>query len=100
MVVIKYLLFALLVITCLSSAFYSYRSRRTSDPLEKGINGAQMNIFMGIMLIVLSLIFMFIFRGSTVAIIIEALFLVLGAFNVFAGLRNRSYFSRMKSSQT
>ncbi|MWV44026.1 hypothetical protein GRF59_10310 [Paenibacillus sp. HJL G12] len=98
MVVIRYLLFALLVIACICAALYSNRSRRAKDARERGLYGAVTNIFMGIMLVVLALIFMFIFRGSTVAVVIEAVFLVLGAFNIFAGIRNRGYYRRMKSN--
>lgn len=95
---LRYLLFALLVVSCIGAALYSSRSRRAKDARERGIYGAVMNIFMGIMLVVLALIAMFMFRGSTVAVIIEAVFMVLGAFNIFAGIRNRSYFGRMKSN--
>ncbi|MEC0368888.1 YtpI family protein [Paenibacillus chibensis] len=95
--VIRYLLYAVLVIACICAALYSSRSRRSKDARERGLYGATTNIFMGVMLIMLALIFMFIFSGSTVAVIIEAVFLVLGAFNIFAGIRNRGYYSRMKS---
>ncbi|MDR0266855.1 YtpI family protein [Paenibacillus sp.] len=95
---IRYVLFALLVIACICAGLYSSRSRRAKDARERGLYGAVTNIFMGIMLVMLALIFMFIFSGSTVAVIIEAVFLVLGAFNIFAGIRNRSYYSRMKSN--
>lgn len=97
---IRYLLFALLIITCLCSAFYSYRSRRTTDIRLRGIYGSNMNISLGVMLVVLALICMFIFHGSTAGVVVEALFLVMGAFNIFAGLRNRSHFNRMKSSNS
>ncbi|WP_313958095.1 MULTISPECIES: YtpI family protein [Paenibacillus] len=98
--VIRYCLFALLVITCLCSAYNSYRARRSADVRDRGLYGSNMNICLGMMLVVLALICMFIFHGSTVAVVIEGLFLVLGAFNIFAGIRNRGHFSRMKSSDT
>ncbi|MDR9856449.1 MULTISPECIES: YtpI family protein [unclassified Paenibacillus] len=94
---IRYLLFALLVVSCICAALYSSRSRRAKDARERGLYGAVTNIFMGLMLVMLALIAMFMFRGSTVAVIVEAVFLVLGAFNIFAGIRNRGYFHRMKS---
>ncbi len=95
--VIKYILFILLVVTCITSAYYSIRSHRSSDPTDRGLYGAITNILMGIMLMMMSLVFMFIFRGSTLSIVVEALFLVLGAFNIFAGLRNRKYYVYQKS---
>lgn len=40
---------------------------------------------------------MFIFRGSTLNVVIEAVFLLLGLFNIFSGLRSYSYYSRARS---
>jgi hypothetical protein len=51
---------------------------------------------MGSMLVILSLILMFVFTGSTLSVVMEALFLIMGAYNLFAGLRNRSYYARMQ----
>ncbi|MGF7046572.1 hypothetical protein J2T13_001070 [Paenibacillus sp. DS2015] len=96
--VIKYLLFILLIASCATSAYFSLRSRRSSNPTERGMYGAQMNILMGVMLVILSIIFMFIFKGSTPAIIVEALFLILGAFNIFAGIRNRGFYANQKTN--
>ncbi|MNN91914.1 hypothetical protein D3C81_2100970 [compost metagenome] len=53
-----------------------------------------MNISMGFMLIVLALIQMFMFSGSTVRVVVGALFMVIGAFNIFAGIRNLGIISR------
>lgn len=47
-----------------------------------------MNVLLGAMLVTLSLMSMFLFRGSTINIIVEAAFLVIGAFNIFSGLRS------------
>ncbi|WP_019912044.1 YtpI family protein [Paenibacillus sp. HW567] len=55
---------------------------RAQDPLEKGITRSVMNIMPGGMLLSLCLICMFTFRGSTSKVIVEALFLLLGAFNI------------------
>ncbi|MNP27147.1 hypothetical protein D3C76_1200380 [compost metagenome] len=90
---IKYILFILLIITCIASAYYSIRSHRSSDSNVRGLYGAITNILMGIMLITMAVVFMFIFQGSTPSIIVEALFLVLGAFNIFAGIRNRKHYA-------
>lgn len=95
---IKYVLFILLIASCFASAYYSIRSRRSSNPMDRGLYGAQMNILMGVMLVILSIIFMFIFKGSTPSIIVEALFLILGTFNIFAGIRNRSFYTNQKTN--
>ncbi|MNW13703.1 hypothetical protein D3C71_2117280 [compost metagenome] len=77
-----------------SAAVFSFSSRRAADPQEKGRRRSIMNILLGAMLVTLSLMSMFLFRGSTISIIVEALFLVIGAFNIFSGLRSYGYYSR------
>ncbi|QUL56768.1 hypothetical protein KDC22_09940 [Paenibacillus tritici] len=94
---IKYLLFALLVIFMVCAAVYSIASRRAADPLVKGSKRSVMNMLLGGMLVTLSLMSMFIFRGSTLNVVIEAAFLLLGIFNIFSGLRSYSYYSRIRS---
>ncbi|WP_342565344.1 YtpI family protein [Paenibacillus sp. FSL R7-0345] len=96
---IKYLLFILLVIFMIGAAVYSLTSRRTPDPLEKGRRRSIMNVLLGAMLVTLSLMSMFLFRGSTPSVIVEALFLVIGAFNIFSGLRSYGYYSRSGSGR-
>lgn len=98
--VIHYILYIILVLSVIAAALYSIRARRTADPADRGIYMSMMNIYMGMMLISLSLVCMFLFSGSTPAVIVEAVFLVLGAFNIFAGIRSRTYYSRLKNSQT
>ncbi|MMZ71032.1 hypothetical protein D1872_342510 [compost metagenome] len=60
----------------------------------RGKSSAKMNIFMGFMLIILALIQMFMYSGSTVRVVVGALFMVLGAFNIFAGIRNLGLYAR------
>lgn len=95
--IIKYILFILLVFFVVCAAFFSTSSRRTPDPLEKGRKRSVMNVMMGAMLVNLGLISMFLFPGSTLNILIEAIFLIIGAFNIFSGIRSYGYYSRMKS---
>lgn len=91
---IKYLLFILLVIFVIGAAVYSVSSRRATDPLHKRLKRSVMNIMLGAMLITLSLMSMFLFRGSTINIIVESIFLVIGVFNIFSGIRSYSYYNR------
>lgn len=93
---IKYVLFVLLVVFIIGAAVYSFASRRASDPLVKGLKRAVMNMLLGAMLVTLSLMSMFIFRGSTLNVVIEAAFLLLGIFNIFSGLRSHSFYSRSR----
>lgn len=91
---IKYLLFILLVVFVIGAAVYSISSRRAANPQDKGLKRSIMNVMLGAMLVTLSLMSMFLFRGSTVNIIVEAIFLVIGAFNIFSGLRSYGYYNR------
>ncbi|MBA9087421.1 hypothetical protein FHR92_003906 [Fontibacillus solani] len=91
---ILYVLYAGLIISSIGSIFYSFKSRRALDPIVRGKSSAKMNIFMGFMLIILALIQMFMYSGSTVRVVVGALFMVLGAFNIFAGIRNLGLYAR------
>ena len=95
--IIKYVLFLLLVVCTIGAAWFSLSSRRAQDPLDQGLKRALMNILLGMMLVTLALMAMFLFPGSTVNIIVETVFLVIGAFNLFSGLRSYGYYSRLRS---
>jgi hypothetical protein len=86
---------ALIVLTSFLSVFFSIRARRSADGRLRGLYAARMNISMGVMLILIAIIQMFMFSGSTLRVIIGAVFMLLGLFNLFAGMRNHGYFSRM-----
>ncbi|MDQ0191808.1 YtpI family protein [Paenibacillus wynnii] len=98
--IIKYLLFILLAIFAINAAIFSIASRRATDPLVKGQKRSIMNVLMGAMLVDLALMAMFLFHGSTLAIVVEALFILIGLFNIFSGLRSNGYYSRMKSGSS
>jgi hypothetical protein len=60
------------------------------------MDAAKMNISMGAMLISIAIIQLFLFTGSTVRVIVGAVMLLLGLFNLFAGIRNYSLYDRIK----
>ncbi|WP_420888798.1 YtpI family protein [Cohnella candidum] len=91
---IQWVLGALIILTSLSSVFFSVRSRRSANGRLRGLYAARMNVSMGLMLLFIALIQMTLFSGSTVRVIVGALFFLVGLFNLFAGLRNHSHFSR------
>ena len=93
--VLMWVLGALVVLTSVLSVVYSVRYRRAADGRIRGLFAARMNVSMGLMLIFIAIIQMFLFSGSTVRVIVGALFLLIGLFNLFAGMRNHSHFSRM-----
>lgn len=84
----------LVILSSISSVVFSIRSRRATDSRLHGLYVARMNISMGLMLIFIAFIQMFMFSGSTVRVIVGAVFLLLGLFNLFAGLRNHAVYSR------
>jgi uncharacterized membrane protein len=94
-VILQWVLAAGVFATLAATVYYSLKYRRSADPKTRGILQARMNIVMGVMLILLALIQMLLFSGSTVRVIVGAVFLLLGLFNLFAGLRNQSVFRSM-----
>lgn len=88
-----YIFYVFLFITLGLSIFYSYSSRREKDPATKGVKTARMNISMGLMLIGIALNQWLGYDYSTRRLIIGMMFLLLGLFNLFAGLRNQSIYS-------
>ncbi|MBB6635916.1 YtpI family protein [Cohnella thailandensis] len=95
---LQWILGALVILSSVLSVFFSYRSRRTANAVLRGLYGARMNICLGSTLILLALIQMLLFSGSTLRVIVGAVFLVLGLFNLFAGMRNHSHFTKHRSS--
>ncbi|CAM3879605.1 YtpI family protein [Cohnella lubricantis] len=92
-------IFGLIVaVSVVLSLVFSYRSRRSTDPISRGLNASRMNICIGLMLIFLALIQMVLFSGSTLRVIVGAVFMLLGLFNLFAGLRNHAHFTKHRSS--
>ncbi|HZG76737.1 MAG TPA: YtpI family protein [Paenibacillus sp.] len=90
-----YVFYAAIALSCVLSVVFSFRSRRATDPRTRGLNAARMNLSMGALLVLAALVQIVLFEPDTVRIIVGALFLLLGLFNLFAGLRNHGRFSRM-----
>lgn len=95
---LQWILGIIVAVTAVLSFIFSYRSRRSADPILRGLNASRMNICIGLMLIFLALIQMVLFSGSTLRVVVGAVFMLLGLFNLFAGLRNHAYFTRHRSS--
>ncbi|MCR8657957.1 YtpI family protein [Paenibacillus sp. T3-5-0-4] len=96
---IQWFLSPVIFLSVLFAIYYSIKSRQAKDPIKKGILGGKLNISMGIMLIFISFVQLFLSNESTLRIVLGAIFLVLGIFNLFAGLRNISYFQRKAVKQ-
>jgi Zn-dependent protease len=94
---LQFILFASIVVLLGFAVYYSFRSRREKDPKNRGIYAARMNMFMGIMLIMIAITQLFFFTDSSFRRIFGVVCVLLGLFNLFAGIRNYSYFQRMNS---
>jgi multidrug transporter EmrE-like cation transporter len=93
---LQIVLFASIIIFLGFSIYYSFLSRRQKDPKKRGIYAARMNIFMGVMLIMIALTQLFFFHDSTFRRIFGIVCILMGLFNLFAGIRNHGHFERMK----
>ncbi|OXM15281.1 YtpI family protein [Paenibacillus herberti] len=87
---LQWIIIAGIIISSIMSVVSSFRSRRSKDTNQRALYSAKMNIWMGIMLILIALIQMFMYTGSTIRVIVGAVFMLLGLFNIFAGIRNHS----------
>lgn len=85
-----------IIITLVLTVLFSYRSRRASDQRQRGLHASRMNISMGIMLLFIAGVQLLLSNESTARIVIGTLFLVIGLFNLFAGLRNHSIYRTMQ----
>ncbi|WP_127585245.1 YtpI family protein [Paenibacillus koleovorans] len=95
--VLQTLLAAVILVTLGGSVYFSFKHRQQTNAKLRGLQAAKMNICMGIMLIAIALVQMLMFSGSTVRVIIGAVMMLIGLFNLFAGIRNHGYFDRMKT---
>jgi hypothetical protein len=84
----------LIVATLVLSAVLSIRYRRQREPRLRGLYAAHMNISMGAMLIIVAVSQLFFFTDSNVRRIFGIVCVLLGLFNLFAGLRNRRIYSQ------
>jgi hypothetical protein len=93
---IQIFLFVSIVILLGLSVYHSVLSRRQKDPKKRGIYAARMNIYMGAMLIMIAITQLFFFSESVFRRTFGIVCILLGFFNLFAGIRNHGYFQRMK----
>lgn len=92
---IQIILFSFILIMLALSVVYSFRYRRETDTKKRGVLAARMNICMGIMLVIIAVTQLFFFSDSSFRRIFGTICLLLGLFNMFAGIRNHGHFSRM-----
>ncbi|MBO8171877.1 MAG: hypothetical protein H0Z33_08300 [Bacillaceae bacterium] len=74
------------------SFYYSARSRKMTDENEKQVVRAKMNVSMGIMLMALATNLLGVNQTDSVRFVVGAVFGMLGAANLFLGMRNYRVF--------
>jgi ABC-type sugar transport system permease subunit len=92
---IQVVLFLLIVFTVALSIGLSIRTRREKELGKRGLYNARLNISMGIMLICIAISQLFFFNDSNIRRVFGTVCLLLGLFNLFAGIRNHGVYSRM-----
>ncbi len=97
---IQLVLTILVIATCCMSVYFSFKSRKTPDVKQRGLYAALLNINMGLMLVFISILLLVMFSGSSVRVVVSSLFFLLGLFNLFAGMKNHSHFSRLLQQQS
>ena len=65
------------------------------SPKLRGLHTSRMNISMGIMLITLAINQIALYESSPTRRIIAIVFVLIGLYNLFAGIRNLGHFKRM-----
>lgn len=89
---LSYVMIVLVSIFLLLSVVYSFRYRRQQDLRQRGFYAARMNISMGLLLIFLALSQFVLFETNKVRFALGLVFLLLGLFNFFSGLRSQAFY--------
>jgi hypothetical protein len=92
----SYFVSAVILISLCLAVFYSYRYRRLTHEVQRGIYAAKMNIAMGFMLVFMAILQIFLFEANTIRTVLGTIFLLLGLFNFFSGVRNHIHYSSRK----
>lgn len=94
---LQYVFAPCIIITLALTVLFSFKSRRSTNTRVRGLNASRMNMCMGLMLVFIAGVQLFLSNESTARIVIGSVFLVIGLFNLFAGLRNHSIYRTMQS---
>ncbi|MFC0214106.1 YtpI family protein [Paenibacillus chartarius] len=95
MLTIQVILLCIIVFTVALSIGLSIRMRRELDPGKRGLYNSRLNISMGIMLISIAVSQLFFFNDSNLRRVFGTVCLLLGLFNLFAGIRNHGIYTRL-----
>jgi hypothetical protein len=85
-----------ILLSLIFTVFYSYRYRTQKDPYKRGTFAAKMNISMGFMLVFMAMLQIFLFEANTMRTILGIIFLLMGLFNFFSGVRSYMHYNAQK----
>ena len=85
-------LYAAFMIALVCSVYYSFAFRRQQDAKRRSLYQSRQNISMGAAMILLSLYPLFLMPGSNTGMIVGVIFLLVGCFNLYSGIRSHGVF--------
>jgi hypothetical protein len=85
---IQLIFFLLTVVFILSTVYYTFRYRREKDAHLRSVFQARNNISMGLLLILFAIAQNFYFSESLLRRVLATIFVLIGIFNFYVGLRN------------
>ncbi|MFD2671447.1 YtpI family protein [Marinicrinis sediminis] len=98
--IISFVLSMTIFFSLIASIYFSTTARSKKTYKEQGMTVARMNISMGIMLVAISILQIAFFESSTIRYIVGAVFLLLGAFNLYGGIRNYRIYKHLPAETT
>ncbi|MBP1993267.1 YtpI family protein [Paenibacillus eucommiae] len=93
---IQLILSTFIVIALACSFYFSFRSRKEKNPNKRGLYLSKMNIFLGIMLLLIAITQLFFFTDSNLRRIFGIVCFLLGFFNLFSGIRSNGIYRRLR----
>lgn len=93
--ILFWFVFAAVLGTTAGAVYYSFRVRRRTSVKQRGLDAAKTNVCMGAMLIASAVWLLFWFSDSALRRAVGTLFVLLGLFNLFVGLRNHGVYRRL-----
>jgi drug/metabolite transporter (DMT)-like permease len=94
--ILSFFLTVAILLSLIFTVFYSYRSRTQKDTYKRVVFAAKMNISMGFMLVSMAMLQIFLFEANTMRTILGIVFLLLGLFNFFSGVRSYMHYNAQK----
>lgn len=96
MVIIQFALYFGALLSAALWLYFSISSRRSTDAKKRNIYSARVNIAMGALLICIACVQLFLFSDTWIRLIVGGVFLLIGLFNLSAGIRNHASLKKLE----